>query len=76
MSTRIKDLTAAVSPAVDDYVAIDGATNGTRKMLVSDISPTIPEATTAAAGLMSATDKGRLDDLYEDYSDAMAALGV
>lgn len=33
-------------------------------------------ATTSAAGLMSATDKSRLDDLYADYSSAMTALGV
>lgn len=36
----------------------------------------IPVATTSADGLMSATDKGRLDDLYDDYSSAMTALGV
>ena len=36
----------------------------------------IGEATTASAGLMSATDKGRLDDLYDDYSSALVALGV
>lgn len=31
---RIKDLAAtATSPASDDYIAVDGATNGTRKML-------------------------------------------
>jgi len=32
-------------------------------------------ATTSAAGLMSAQDKGRLDDLYADYSSALTALG-
>ena len=31
---------------------------------------------TSASGLMSATDKGRLDDLYADYSSALTALGV
>ena len=36
----------------------------------------IGDATTASAGLMSATDKGRLDDLYADYSSALVALGV
>ena len=36
----------------------------------------IPTATTSADGLLSATDKGRLDALYEDYSSAMTALGV
>lgn len=33
-------------------------------------------ATTSANGLMSSTDKGRLDALYADYSSAMTALGV
>ena len=37
---------------------------------------TIPTATTSSAGLMSSTDKGRLDALYADYSSAMTALGV
>lgn len=33
-------------------------------------------ATTSANGLMSSTDKSRLDDLYADYSSALTALGV
>lgn len=33
-------------------------------------------ATTSAAGLMSATDKSHLDAVYADYSSAIAALGV
>ena len=37
---------------------------------------TIPTATTSSAGLMSSTDKSRLDDLYADYSSALTALGV
>lgn len=36
----------------------------------------IPLATTASNGLMSATDKSRLDDVYADYSSALTALGV
>jgi hypothetical protein len=36
----------------------------------------ISTATTSANGLMSSTDKGRLDALYADYSSAMTALGV
>lgn len=36
----------------------------------------IGNATTSAAGLMSATDKSRLDDVYADYSSALTALGV
>ena len=37
---------------------------------------TLPTATTSADGLMSSTDKSRLDDLYADYSSALSALGV
>ena len=36
----------------------------------------IPLATTTSNGLMSATDKSRLDDVYADYSSALTALGV
>ena len=36
----------------------------------------IPIATTTSNGLMSATDKSRLDDVYVDYSSALTALGV
>ena len=32
-------------------------------------------ATTSANGLMSSTDKSRLDELYADYSSALTALG-
>lgn len=36
----------------------------------------IPLATTTSNGLMSATDKSHLDDVYADYSSALTALGV
>ena len=36
-TTRIKDLTAASGIADDDYIVVDGATNGTRKALASDV---------------------------------------
>ena len=36
----------------------------------------IPLATTSSNGLMSATDKSRLDNVYADYSSALTALGV
>ena len=36
----------------------------------------IGNATTVSAGLMSATDKSHLDDVYADYSSALTALGV
>lgn len=37
---------------------------------------TISNATTSAAGLMSATDKANLDAVYADYSSAITALGA
>lgn len=36
----------------------------------------IPLATTTSNGLMSATDKSHLDDVYADYSSAITALGA
>lgn len=36
-TTRIKDLTEALSADTDDYVVIDGATNGTRKLSADNI---------------------------------------
>lgn len=36
-TTRIKDLTTASGIADDDYIVVDGATNGTRKALASDV---------------------------------------
>jgi hypothetical protein len=39
---RIKDLnTTATSPNSDDYMALDGATKGTRKILANTLAPTI-----------------------------------
>ena len=36
---RIKDLTTtATSPSNDDYIALDGSTNGTRKILASNMA--------------------------------------
>ena len=49
---------------------------------VSDLSNAIDQkagktvATTTEDGLMSASDKTKLDDVYEDYSSALVALGV
>jgi len=38
MSTRIRDFaTTAPFPAADDYVALDGTTNGTRRCLTSNL---------------------------------------
>lgn len=44
-NTRIKDLTTtALTAASDDYLAIDGDTNGTRKIKPSDIGITVDSA--------------------------------
>ena len=38
-TTRIKDISStATSAAGDDYLALDGSTNGTRKILASNIA--------------------------------------
>ena len=36
-NTRIKDLTETTGPNSDDYLVIDGATSGTRKILASQV---------------------------------------
>lgn len=54
----------------DDYVL----TQADMEHIASLVN--IPLATTSTAGLMSATDKTRLDDIYTDYSSALTALGV
>ena len=54
----------------DDYVL----TQADMEHIASLVS--IPLATASTAGLMSAQDKTRLDDIYADYSSALTALGV
>lgn len=55
------------SPSTGQYLQWDGSAWS---------AFTIPTATTSTTGLMSATDKSHLDDLYADYSSALVALGV
>lgn len=43
---------------------------------VTSAQDVLTEATTQKSGLMSATDKGRLDTLYADYSSALTAMGL
>ena len=48
-TTRIKDISSTVTAlASDDYVAVDGATNGTRKMVRSSIYTDVAAAFTGA----------------------------
>lgn len=62
--------TGAKGDAGDDYVL----TAQDKQEIARLVS--IPLATTSTDGLMSATDKARLDDVYADYSSALEALGV
>lgn len=44
-NVRIKDITTTASaPNDDDYLAIDGETNGTRKLFVSNVTNSVPSA--------------------------------
>ena len=63
-----QDIAELVNVPVDD-VQINGTS------IVSDGVANVPIATTTSAGAMSAQDKGRLDDVYADYSSALTALG-
>jgi len=69
------DLASAVQTALDKantalQTAPVSSVNGQTGAVV------ISAATTSVNGLMSSTDKGRLDTLYADYSSAITALGV
>lgn len=69
------DLASAVQTALDKantalQTAPVSSVNGQTGAVV------ISTATTSASGLMSSTDKSRLDTLYADYSSAITALGV
>ena len=60
------DLTFLTTSYTPPVTSVNGATGAV----------VIANATTSAAGLMSATDKSHLDDVYADYSSALTALGV
>lgn len=65
------------TPSVSSAGVISWTNDGNKQNPSSvDLVAAIPTATTEAAGKMSATDKGRLDTLYADYSSALTALGV
>ena len=63
-------------PSASDVGALPASTTYVSSVNGSSGAVVISDATTSASGLMSATDKGRLDDLYADYSSALTALGV
>lgn len=56
-NTRIKDLTTTASQAAnDDYLAIDGATNGTRKIKANEISTDTTYTLSIAGNVLTLTD--------------------
>ena len=61
---------SVIGPQGDDYVL-----TAQDKQDIANLVD-IPLATTTSNGLMSSTDKSRLDDVYTDYSSALRALGV
>lgn len=59
MATRIKDIATTTSlEATDDYLPLDGATNGTRKILPLQIRR-IPQQAKTAAYTLAAADAGQ-----------------
>jgi hypothetical protein len=59
MATRIKDIAStATLEATDDYLPLDGATNGTRKVLPLQIRR-IPQQSKTAAYTLIAADSGQ-----------------
>ena len=86
MAVRIKDLTTtATEAASDDYVAIDGATNGTRKILASDfggekmidfessLTPSI-DARGVSFGIYSVTPANAADMTFDSLRKVKAYL--
>lgn len=68
---------AKASPYTNNPAAPGTASPGSSSLYSrgDHVHPLPANATTSAAGLMSAQDKSRLDDLYDDYSSALTALG-
>lgn len=68
------DSTLAIQGAAADAKATGDAIALVNESLQTKAGTSV--ATTSANGLMSSTDKTRLDALYADYSSAITALGV
>lgn len=75
MSIRIKDLTTtASSPASDDFIALDGATNGTRKIPASDIGGGgTSDDITNESNVSGATVTGALNSLSDQLANEATA---
>lgn len=71
--------TGAIELSSDDVAndsLVGGSTVAEALNTLNTLKASKSTATTSADGLMSSTDKGRLDTLYADYSSAITALGV
>ena len=69
-NVRIKDITTTASaPAADDYLAIDGATSGTRKVLAKDLQTETDTTLTIAGKAADAKTTGdQLTELKNDLN--------
>lgn len=65
---------AVTSTTNANTLTISGTKSGSATSL--SLTGNYGNATTSAAGLMSATDKSHLEAVYADYSSALTALGV
>lgn len=74
-NVRIKDITTTASvPNDDDYLAIDGETNGTRKILTKNIQPETDTTLTIAGKAADAKETGdQLTDLKSGLNDKVSA---
>lgn len=84
ISGDIAELPSIVGSGIIETVEADNLTDAVNILGedVDDLKNAIEQkadktvATTTADGLMSASDKTKLDDVYADYSSALVALGV
>ena len=72
---RLLEIPEATSIETDDFLYLDGATRGSRKLPTSMIPDLIPNATDSQKGLMSASDKDKLDNLAE-VAESGSAINV
>lgn len=75
----ITDLSNEINNIVIDSQLSSSSTNSVQNRVIYaalDSKAGKDTATTSAAGLMSASDKVHLEDVYDDYSSMLQALGV
>jgi hypothetical protein len=71
---KISELT--VDASLDGSEIVPVVQNGNKRTTAAAIAATLPDATTSAAGKMTATDKTRLDQLGADDSPTFAGLTI